>query len=101
MRSSIYSFVIGFILALIFFLVVNLLVAHLRSDCGLPGLLKMAGCADDIRRAGFPLLFYEEGGFAYRSHFETVALVLDLLCGLGLAVLAGWLAQHFWKRTRR
>jgi hypothetical protein len=91
------TFVIGFIVALLLFLLVNLLAAHLQSDCGLPGLFKMSVCADDISRAGFPLRFYEEGGFMYRSRFEISALALDALCGLGLAVLGGVVTQRLWR----
>lgn len=92
-------FWMGFILTLLLFLAVSLIAAHLQSDCGLPGLLKLAGCADDISRAGFPLVFYETGGFAYRNHFEVGLLGLDLVCGLGLSLLGGVLAQRFWKRA--
>ncbi|MGC1377238.1 MAG: hypothetical protein WA821_13495 [Anaerolineales bacterium] len=64
MPSFIRLFLTGFILTLLLFLAVNLLAAHLQSDCGLPAFFNLSGCADDIRRAGFPFLFYEEGGFA-------------------------------------
>jgi hypothetical protein len=97
MRSSITTFVIGFALTLLLFLAANLLAAHLQSDCGLPGLFKTSGCADDISRAGFPLLFYEEGGFMYRSRFEIATLALDVLCGLGLAALGGVVTRHLWR----
>lgn len=39
-------------------------------------------CADDIARAGWPLRFYEQGGFYYREEFQTRLLFLDLLIGI-------------------
>ena len=43
-------FVVTFVAALLLFLVLNLIVASVRSDCGLPAVLGMSGCADDIVR---------------------------------------------------
>ncbi len=98
MSFSLRPFLTGFLLTLLLFLVANLLAAHVQSDCGLPAFFNMAGCADDIRRAGFPLQFYEEGGFAYRSNFDVDVLVIDMLSGLALSILAGFAAQRFRKR---
>jgi hypothetical protein len=89
-------FLLGFLIALLLFVGVNLLWAHVRSDCGLPALLGAAGCADDIRRAGFPLQFWEEGGFAFRQIFSLPALLIDLGLGLAFSVLAGWAATRLW-----
>lgn len=100
MPSRIRSFPIGFTLTILFFLVVNLLAAHFQSDCGLPAWFNLAGCADDIRRAGFPLVFYEVGGFDGRNRFEIGALGVDLVCGLGMMLMGGWLAQRLWKMAR-
>src|SRR5690242_9586372 len=99
MPSSLRPFLIGFTLTLLLFLAANLLAAHLQSDCGLPSFFNMSGCADDIRRAGFPLRFFEEGGFSYRSHFDALALGLDVLIGLAVAALGGLAAQRFWKQA--
>jgi hypothetical protein len=99
MPTSIRPFLTGFILTLLLFLAINLLAAHLQSDCGLPAFFNMSACADDIRRAGFPLRFYEEGGFAYRSNFDTGALTIDIVCGLGLGILGGLAVGRFWKRA--
>ena len=92
-------FLTGFLLTLLLFLAANVLAAHLESDCGLPAFFNMSPCADDIRRAGFPLRFYEEGGFAYRINFEIGAFVTDVVCGLGLGVLGGLAAHRFWERA--
>ena len=78
------------------FLALNLLVAHFRSDCGLAAVLGRSYCADDIRRAGFPLQFLEQGGFGGRALFDPGALLIDCLVGLGLAAAAGVL----WARRR-
>lgn len=98
MSTSLRPFLTGFLLALLLFLAANLLAAHVQSDCGLPAFFNMSNCADDIRRAGFPLRFYEEGGFAYRSDFEMGALVIDILSGLALGILGGLIAQRFGSR---
>jgi len=91
-------FLIGFIVTVLLFLAANLLAAHLMSDCGLPAFFNMSGCADDIRRAGFPLQFYEEGGFAYHSSFDQGSLALDAVIGLALSLAAGLAAGRFWKK---
>ncbi len=48
-------------------------------------------CADDIARAGWPLRFYEQGGFDYREEFQTRLLFLDLLIGILFSSTIGWL----------
>jgi hypothetical protein len=101
MSSSIRLFLTGFILTSLLFLAVNVLAAYLQSDCGLPAFFNLSGCADDIRRAGFPLRFYEEGGFAYRHNFDITAFVTDLICGLALGVLGGAAAWSINKRAKQ
>ena len=97
-----HTFLLAFVIALLLFAGVNLLWAHARSDCGLPALLGNSGCADDVRRAGFPLQFWEEGGFAFRRVFSLPALIADVGLGLALAAAAGWAAVRFWPpRARR
>ncbi len=87
-------FALGFCVSLLLFGLLNLAAAHFRSDCGLPAVLGWSGCADDIRRAGFPFLFWEEGGFAYRSIFYPLILVADLALALGVSALAGFITQR-------
>jgi hypothetical protein len=89
----------GFLIGLLIFLFANLIAAHLLSDCGLPAVLGVDYCADDIVRTGFPLVFYEEGGFAYREMFNLPYLLLDLFIGLDLAVFSGFMAR--WIEQRR
>jgi hypothetical protein len=84
-------FVIGFLSGLLIFLGINLLAAHLASDCGLPAVSGRDSCADDIARAGWPLLFYEDGGFVYRQNFNVLFLLINLGTGLALAAIFGWL----------
>ena len=88
------SFVTAWLTALLLFAGLNLLWAHLRSDCGLPALFGQSACADDIRRAGFPFQFWEEGGFAFRREFSQTALLADTTIGLLLALAAGWAARR-------
>jgi ABC-type antimicrobial peptide transport system permease subunit len=87
-------FLNGFLIGLLAFLLANLLAAHLRSDCGLPAVLGMDFCADDIARAGFPLVFFEEGGFAFHSIFNLSFFLIDLFIGLGMAFVVGWVASR-------
>jgi hypothetical protein len=87
--------VLGFTITLLLFIGITLLAAHLQSDCGLPGVLGIAGCADDIRRAGFPLLVWEAGGFDYRNNFNPIALIVDIGIGLGACVLVGFICQRY------
>jgi len=83
-------FASGFTLGLLIFLAVNLTSAHLASDCGLMAVFGRDSCADDIARAGWPLRFFEEGGLAYRSEFQSLPLALDILLGLLFASTIGW-----------
>lgn len=93
------SFVFSFGGTLLLFIALNLISAHLRSDCGLLGVLHMSGCADDIRRVGFPLLVWEAGGFAYRQWFHGLALLMDLVIALGVSVAAGLVGRWWVQRT--
>ena len=88
------AFLQGFLMGTLLFLFANLLAAHLHSDCGILAVLGRAGCADDIRRAGIPFQFWEEGGFAYRRSLDQTALFLDTLLGLGFAAGAGLIRQR-------
>lgn len=88
------AFFTGFSASLILFILANLLAAHLHSDCGLPAFFGQSMCADDIVRAGFPLIFYEEGGFAYRHNFNLLYLLVDVLIGFGFAWLCGVLLRR-------
>jgi hypothetical protein len=90
-------FMIGFGIGLLIFIAINLLSAHLRSDCGLPAVFGRDMCADDIARAGWPLQFYEDGGFAYHHNFNAVFLVVNLGIGSVLAVFAGLLFARIEK----
>lgn len=88
-------FVIGFTLGLLVFIAINLLSAHLASDCGLLAVFERDACADDIARAGWPLAFYERGGFDYRFEFNLPVLLMDLVIGIILAsVLGRFLARR-------
>lgn len=87
-------FLIGFAIGLLLFLAVNLVAAHLASDCGLPAVFGRDACADDIARAGWPLQFYEEGGFAYHLAFNRLFLWINLGIGLAFAILCGLLLSR-------
>ena len=90
-------YLIGFAMGLLTFIFINLVAAHLSSDCGLFAVFGSDSCSDDIARAGWPIRFYEEGGFAYRRVFDGGALSLDLGLGLASAGLIGWL---FWRISK-
>jgi ABC-type antimicrobial peptide transport system permease subunit len=91
------QFAIGFLLGLLIFAAVNLFAAHVSSDCGLPAVFGRDACADDIARAGWPLQFYEEGGFAYHSNFNMLSLLLDTSAGVAFSALTGW----FYARRKK
>ena len=99
MPPRLQPFAIGFIITLLLFIGATLLVAQLQSDCGLAGVLGISNCADDIRRVGFPLLVWEAGGFAYRNNFNAVALILDIVIGLGASAIVGYICQRFSKKA--
>jgi ABC-type antimicrobial peptide transport system permease subunit len=85
------NFLLGFAAGLLIFVLLNLIAAHLSSDCGLFAVIGLDACADDIARAGWPLRFYEAGGFAFRNNFNPLFLLIDMAIGLGLALLSGWI----------
>jgi hypothetical protein len=85
------GFAVGFALGLLLFVLVNLASAHLASDCGLIAVFGRDSCADDIARAGWPLRFFEQGGFDYHYEFRSGVLILDLLIGILLSGAVGWL----------
>lgn len=89
------AFLKGFLIGLFLFILINILAAHLLSDCGLPALFGLGACADDISRAGFPFVFFEQGGFDYRSEFNPPILLFDITVGVGFAMLIGFLASRF------
>ncbi|HKY56195.1 MAG TPA: hypothetical protein VJM08_17895 [Anaerolineales bacterium] len=84
-------FSLGFAIGFFIFIAIYLLSAHLNSDCGLPAVFERDACADDIARAGWPLRFYERGGFDYHFVFNFPVLLLDLAVGIILASALGWL----------
>lgn len=88
------AFLNGFLIGLFIFILANIIAAHLSSDCGLPAVLGTDSCADDIARAGFPLIFFEEGGFAFRSIFNLTYLLFDIVIGLAFAALSGFIARR-------
>lgn len=88
------SFLNGFLIGLSIFILANGLAAHLLSDCGLPALLELSACADDISRVGFPFVFFEQGGLAYRSEVNWLLLVLDLVIGAGFSFGTGYLFRR-------
>lgn len=92
---------VGFLLGLLLFVALNALVAHWRSDCGLLALLKLrrTHCFDDISRAGFPLQFYERGGYAYRLIFDPVAMMIDISSGLAFGVVGALIVNRLQKPT--
>jgi hypothetical protein len=87
-------FIIGFTIGLVIFILINFVGAHLSSDCGLLAIFGRDPCADDIARAGWPLLFYEQGGFDERLVFNVAALWLDIGLGLIGAGLFSWYFSH-------
>ena len=99
MHTRFVPFAVGYILTVLLFILVTLLAAHVQSDCGLPGLFGVAGCSDAISRAGFPLVFWEEGGFVYHGNFNLPALLVDLAIGVGAGIIIGVLVQR--RRSRR
>ena len=94
-------FTLGFFGALAVFAIINLVAAHFQSDCGIMAVLGRSGCADDIVRAGFPLLVLERGGFAYRDNFDLAAFVIDALIALGVSGVAGLACARMFGRDSR
>jgi hypothetical protein len=92
------AFFAGFLVGLLLIFLMNVIAAHLLSDCGLPAILGTSYCADDIIRAGFPFVFLEEGGFAFRRNFNGSYMVVDILIGFGVALLSGVLLHQYSRK---
>ena len=84
-----WTFLKWFLIGLSIFILLNILASALFSDCGLPALFGLGGCADAISRVGFPFVFFEQGGFAYHSSFNLPVFILDILIGIGFAAFLG------------
>jgi hypothetical protein len=97
--SRLRTFAFAFVCTLGLFIGINLVAAHVQSDCAIAGVLGVPFCNDDIRRLGFPLLVWEEGGFAYRNIFDVTALILDIGIGLSACTIMGLIGQLFVKRA--
>ena len=63
-------FFTGFLVGFLLFVAINLLAAHLLSDCGLPSVFGMDYCADDIARAGWPFQFFRRRRICLSSLFH-------------------------------
>jgi hypothetical protein len=94
MHSRILNFIAMFVGGLILFAVLNLIAAHVRSDCGLAAVFGVSGCADDIVRVGFPFQVFERGGFIARNTFDSMALAGDILVAFAVSAVAGMLAAR-------
>ena len=87
-------FIATFVGGLILFILLNLAVAHVRSDCGLAAVFGVSGCADDIVRIGFPFQVIERGGFIARNTFDSMALAGDALVAIAVSAAAGMLVAR-------
>ena len=87
-------FILFTLIGLGFFIGMNLISAHLASDCGLVAVFGRDFCADDIARAGWPLRFYEAGGFDERYYLSPGRFGLDLLIGVIVSGTIGWYAAR-------
>ena len=93
------KFLVGFFATLLAFIALNLIAAHWQSDCGIRAVIGLwlpsfKFCADDIVRVGFPFRVIEEGGFAFRSIFDSGALTADVFVAIAASAAVGWLAQR-------
>jgi hypothetical protein len=84
-------FVTGFVCGLLLFIAINLLAAHLASDCGLSAVFGSNSCADAITRVGWPLQYYESSGFVYQRNFNPLFFLIDMLVAFAMAAGMGWL----------
>ena len=94
------QFIAGFVWGLLLFIILNLVAAHLASDCGLATFSPSSACADGIARLGWPLQFYESRGFMYQQSFNLLYLIMDIAIGLALAAGMGWLFSRGKRHCR-
>ncbi len=87
-------FILGCAAGILLFLGINALAAQRMSDCGLAAVFQMDACNDDIVRVGWPVKFYEEGGFDYHRGFNTLAMWMDIGLSLSVSAAVGWIAAR-------
>lgn len=87
------------LIAFALFICINVVAAHFMSDCGLPAVLGVAGCSDDTVRAGWPMKFYEQGGYDEHLMFSEANLTNDFIIG-GLAAVAIGVAAGTFSRSK-
>jgi hypothetical protein len=94
------SIIVGIGLTFLLFVVMTLVSGHLNSDCGIRAVLSRGSlvesyCGDDIVRVGFPVIMWEDGGFAYHSIVSLLALLVNLasaiVVGGVISVVYDWL----------
>lgn len=85
-RRAITRFAFAFLGVFFAFGVANVISYYVRTD--------MPGANDAIRRAGFPFLVWEEGGFAYRYHFSHAALWANIAVAVCLSAVVGVLVRR-------
>lgn len=92
----------GFGVTLTCFVLANLIAVHVQSDCGLlEGLGIVDQANDDVRRAGFPFLFFEEGGIAHRRTFRPSSFLLDIGIAFGGSMAIGFAFNWFRKSSTK
>ncbi len=75
-----------FLVSFSIFICANVLSFIILSDGhGMPWLK----VNDGIRRMGFPLLFWKEGGFAYRNEFNRGSFMADAAIAFGVSGIVG------------
>ena len=95
-------FFLGFFATLLAFITITFVAAHYQSDCGIRAVIGLwipsfKFCSDDITRVGFPFRVIEKGGFAFRSIFDSGALLADVLVAISASAAVGWVAQRVRK----
>ena len=84
--------------ATLLFMLVTAVSYFVRSDCHGIGQVQ-----DGVKRLGFPLLFWEAGGFGYREFFSVAASIVDFALTVGSQFVFIELfphARNAWKRLR-
>lgn len=79
----------------LFLLITAISYFALSDGYGLPGV------EDGLTRVGFPFLFFERGGLAFRSEFSIIAFIGDVLAAFVLTVCVALALQYSAKMMNR
>ena len=86
------AFQLGFWIAMLSFVIFNLMTFTYKSE---------SRVRNQLNVAGFPLDFYEWGGYPYVERFLTYGIVFDSVLAVVYSFIIGSVLSFFWIKDLR